>query len=88
MGRNGEMKPSQYSFLLINFMSVVLIFCHFKRLILVAGYCSIRERSFGFSIEVIPVLKKFPPPGGNVDINKTRQVIVPFLRITGAINFS
>lgn len=67
-------------------MSVVLIFCHFKRLILVAGYCSIRKRSF--SVEVISVLKEFPPPGGNVGINKTRQVIVPFLRITGAINFS
>lgn len=69
-------------------MSVVLIFCHFKRLILVAGYSSIRKRPFGFSVEVISVLKEFPPPGGNFGINKTRQVIVPFLRITGAINFS
>lgn len=69
-------------------MSAVLIFCHFKRLILVAGYHSIRKRSFGFSVEVISVLKELPPPGGNVGINKTRQVIVPFLGITGAINFS
>lgn len=69
-------------------MSVVLVFCHFKRLILVAGYHSTRKRSFGYSVEVISVLKEFPPPGGNFSINKIRQVIVPFLRITGAINFS
>lgn len=69
-------------------MSVVLIFYQFKSLILVAGYHSITKRSFGFSVQVISVLKEFPPPGGNVGINKTRKVIVPFLRITGAINFS
>lgn len=69
-------------------MSVVLIFCHLKNFILIAGYCSIRKRSFGFSVSVISVLKEFPALERNIGTNKTRQVIVPFLRITDAINFS
>lgn len=81
MARNGETKQRQYSFMLIKFyVSGLDLF--------VAGYHSVTKRSFGFSVEVISVLKEFPLPGRNIGINNTRQVTMHFSRITGAINFS
>lgn len=81
MGRNGETKQNQYSFTLTKF-------CVSGLDLFVTGYHSVMKRSFGFSVEVISVLKEFPLLGRNIGINNTRQVTVRFLRITGAINFS